>query len=282
MILDIVIRVFNKEKSITNTFNKIEEELKNINHRYVFIDDASTDDTLDIIKKLQQQNESKIKIISLSKTYGKETCIYAGICNTTHELICIYDLDLQANTSYISKMYDYLLKHKEYDQVCMQSNYEEKDFKKKTTLKIYNKLFDININNTKTYYRIIRNNIRESIKTSKVLFTNYILDNMGYNTYYLKFENSNIDNNNLKEYITYSNKKYILFKYIHIFLIIFLFIYFVLLLVEVFKTNYLLILIMIIYSLINISILEILNSVNKTDINYYSIKEKIGFDDTVL
>ena len=282
MILDIVISVFNKEKSILNTYNKIEEELQNIKHRYIYVDNASTDKSLEVLKKLQSSNESLIKIISLSKKHTKDTSIYAGICNSSHNLVCIYDLDLQANTSYISKMYDYITKHKEYDQVCMQSNYIENDFKKKTNLKIYNKLFDLQIDNNKTYYRIIRKNIVEAVKCNSSLFTNYSLDNLGFNTYYIKFDNSNIDNSNLNKYLNYSNKQFNIIKNINMFLILFLFIYFVLLLVNVFKTNYLLIFIMIIYSLLNISLLELLNTCNKNNNNYYSIKEKIGFDDNVL
>ena len=103
MILDIVINVYNNEKNILNIYNKIEDELKNINHRYIFVDDNSDDKSLEILKGIQSKNESTVKVIELSKRHGKDTSIYAGLSNTTHELVCIYDLDLNANISYITK-----------------------------------------------------------------------------------------------------------------------------------------------------------------------------------
>ena len=280
MILDIVIYIFNKEKELLNIFNKMEDELKNIKHRYVFVDDSSTDKSLEILRKIQNNNEPIVKIISLSKSYGKDKCIYTGICNTTHNLVCIYDLDLDSSVTYITKMYDYIIKHKEIDQICMESNYNENDLKTKLTIKVYNSLFELKINNNKTYYRILNRNLVNALKNITIPFSNYLIDNLGFKTHYLKFDNNKISNDNLSKYLVYSKKQFIFLKYINIFLIILLFIDLVLTIIGVFKTHYLIIIIMIIYSILNTITYELLNS-KKYD-NNYSIKEKIGFEDNVL
>ena len=102
MILDIIIPIFNKEKQIINYYNKINEELKNIKHNFIFVDNGSTDKSLEVLENLYSNDETHIKIISLSKQYDKDTSVFAGIKNTKHEAVCIYDTDLQANVTHIS------------------------------------------------------------------------------------------------------------------------------------------------------------------------------------
>ena len=43
MTLDIIIPLYNKEKSILNYYNKINDELKNVKHKFIFVDDSSND-----------------------------------------------------------------------------------------------------------------------------------------------------------------------------------------------------------------------------------------------
>ena len=120
MIMDIIISVYNKEKSILNFYSKILDELGEIKYRLIFVDDNSNDKTLNILKQIQKNDEARVKIISLSKKQGKDTCIYAGLNYVTHDLVCIVDLDLNASLSYITKMYNFITTHEEYDSVCMQ------------------------------------------------------------------------------------------------------------------------------------------------------------------
>ena len=67
MILDVIVTLDDKEKSILNIYNKLEEELKNIKHNIIFVDNASSDKSLELLKNIQKENESCVKIISLSK-----------------------------------------------------------------------------------------------------------------------------------------------------------------------------------------------------------------------
>ena len=285
MILDIVINTFNKEKTILNVFTKIEEELKGIKHRYIFVDDASTDKTLEILKNIQKKNESSVKIISLSKHHGKESCIYAGLSNTKHDLVCIYDTDLQANTTHINKMYDYLTEHSECDQVCMYANYNEKSAFTRLNINIMNKIYNINIDNNKTYYRMMRKNVVKGIidLTSSYPFTNYSFELLGFNTYYMKFDNNTISNKNLSKYLCYSNRPLYLFKIISYFLIIIAFIYFVLSILKIIETsNFAVLMFIFVTCIFNLYILSISNKYFTKEKTYFIIKEKIGFDENVL
>ena len=285
MIMDIIISVYNKEKSILNFYSKILDELGEIKYRLIFVDDNSNDKTLNILKQIQKNDEARVKIISLSKKQGKDTCIYAGLNYVTHDLVCIVDLDLNASLSYISKMYNFITTHEEYDSVCMQSNYIETNFIKKNKIKLFNKVFNLNIDNNKTYYRIIRKNVVESLKNLCNIypFNNYSFELLGFNTYYFKFDNNNIDNNNLNKYLCYTSKHFNLFKGINYCLIIILFVLFILSILKVFtiSTN-VLILLIILFNIINLSLLDLLVKLFNKEKTYFVIKQKIGFDENVL
>ena len=79
MTLDIIIPLYNKEKSILNYYNKINDELKNVKHKFIFVDDSSNDKTLDILKEIYSNDDENVKIISLSNNCGKDLSIKAGL-----------------------------------------------------------------------------------------------------------------------------------------------------------------------------------------------------------
>ena len=284
MILDIVIPIYNNEKQIINLYNKITEDLKNIKHNLIFVDDNSSDKSLQILKELYKNDESNIKIVSLSKTQGKDTCIYTGIDYSKHNLVCIYDMDIQANTSHIVKMYTFLKEHPEYDEVCMCAS-NNKQSKK---INMLNKIFYLNYDPNKTYYRMFRRNVVKSIKNAinNNIFTKYTFDIIGFNVYYLNFESKNIPNDlSIKDLLLYSKKPFNYLKYINFLLFI---IAFIITLLCIFKkiniSNNVLLLVIIILSIMFLSIIH-------TTYNYLLyknrrtiplIKELIGFDDNVL
>ena len=282
MILDIIISTYNKEKTIIDYYNKIEEELKNIKHRYIFVDDASTDKTLDALKNIYKKNESNIKIVSLSKHYGKDTSIYTGLLHTSHELMCIIDTDLELNTKQITKMYD-LFKNKDIDSACIYSNHKEKSFNKIKT-QLINKIYNLNIDNNKTYFRMFRKNVKEALIniSNQYPFSNYSFNIIGFNTTYISYDIKK-EEDNINIYICYSEKPFNILKSFNLILILLLFVYFVLSLLDVFRiSNNILLLILLIFNVINIYLLYLTCEYFDKQKTYFTIKEKIGFEDNVL
>ena len=287
MTLDIIIPLCNKEKNILNYYNKVIEELNNIKYSIIFVDDSSTDKTLDILKEIQAKDDEKVKIISLSNNFGKDLAIKAGLDYCKNDLICIFDLDLQANVTHITKMYNFLLEHPNYDSVCMYSNYEEKNIIKKIQTKLFNKIFGLDVDYNKTNYRMFRKNVKEAIlKNSTNQFSLYMFELIGFNTYYLKFDNKNhVCNFDTKKMIGFSNKPFNFIKYINLFLIILFIVLLTLRILNVIKIGNctclfaLILLIILLLYVVNFS-LYIVNIKYKKDI--YFIKELIGFDDNIL
>lgn len=96
--ISIVVPCYNEQEVLSMFYNELIKTIKGINKEYtyeiIFINDGSKDNTLNILKDLQTTNEN-VKIISFSRNFGKESAIYAGLSNSTGELVVLMDSDLQ-------------------------------------------------------------------------------------------------------------------------------------------------------------------------------------------
>ncbi len=279
MILDIVIPTFNKEKSILNCYNKINDELSNIKHRFIFVDDNSNDKTFEILKTIQKSDEDNVKVIKLSKTSGKDTCIYAGLENTKHSLVCTYDMD-SCTVSNISKMYEYITNHN-VDMVCMITN-NELNLKNKFVNSLLTEKFD----NNKTHNRIMTRNVVNSIikYSENNKFTRYTYELIGFDTYYIKYDNKYNYYFDTNELISHSNKLINLAKYTSYILLTIAFIYLLFILFKLISiNNELLLFFMLVLISIQILLNYLINKYNKTsNKTIYFISDKIGFDEDYL
>lgn len=286
MILDIIIPVYNKEKSITNIYNKINDELKDIKYNIIFVDDNSNDKTLTVLKNIQTQDEENIKVICLSKVYGKDLSVFAGINHSKHELICVYDIDSQVNTNYIKKMYDYLTSHSDCDQVCLYSNYNGLSGIKKARLKWFNKIFKLNADNNITYTRMFRKNIKDAIKEASKYynFNKYLFEIIGFNTYYIKYDSNKVQEYNLKVLLEYSDNPFKPFKLFSVFILAVSFVYLLLYLFKIVNVNEsILLFILLLIFAFEVYTKNVINRcLFKKCRTYYTIKEKIGFDEDFL
>lgn len=96
--ISIIIPVFNEEKSVRQLHEEIITVMKNLAYAYeiIFIDDGSTDQTLAELKKLLP-----LKIISLTKNFGKSQALQAGFDQAAGDYLITLDGDLQDDPSEI-------------------------------------------------------------------------------------------------------------------------------------------------------------------------------------
>lgn len=96
--LSIVIPCFNEEAVIEETHNRLNYVLNvlrvNLKLEFVYVDDGSKDNTLNLLKKIQEQS-SDTKIISLSRNFGHQIAVTAGVEHTSGDAVVIIDADLQ-------------------------------------------------------------------------------------------------------------------------------------------------------------------------------------------
>lgn len=193
MKVSIIIPAFNEEGNILELNKKLINTLKDIDYELIYINDGSTDKTLDNIKKISKDNDS-IKYISFSKNFGKDAAIYAGLKYSTGDYICIIDSDLQQNPKYIMSMLNHLKTNENVDQIAMVMKDRNKEniftrTLKKSFYKIINNLSDTKLVDGASDFRMFRKNVKNAILnlTEKNRFTKGIFSWVGFNTEYMYY-----------------------------------------------------------------------------------------------
>ncbi len=104
-LISIVIPVFEEHNIIENSIGRIREILlKNgINHEIVVVDDGSKDSTWEILCNLAE-TVSNIRAIRLSRNFGKEAALCAGLESARGQACIVMDADLQHPPELIPEM----------------------------------------------------------------------------------------------------------------------------------------------------------------------------------
>lgn len=95
--ISIVVPCYNEEDVIESFYQElinILHLLSNYCYEIIFVDDGSKDTTLKLLKKLKLDDDN-VKIISFSRNFGKESGIFAGLENSSGDLVVVMDSDLQ-------------------------------------------------------------------------------------------------------------------------------------------------------------------------------------------
>ncbi|NLP15459.1 MAG: glycosyltransferase [Clostridiales bacterium] len=95
-LLSVVIPVYQEGSHIGNSIRTIENVLKDnrIVYEFILVDDGSTDNTWNELKKSAYGND-KISIIRLSRNFGKESALCAGLEYAGGDMVLVMDGDLQ-------------------------------------------------------------------------------------------------------------------------------------------------------------------------------------------
>lgn len=94
--LSLVISVYNEEavlEKFYNAFCNIEQDLKYGGDELIFVNDGSTDASMNILEVIAQQNKN-VRVISFSRNFGHEAAMIAGIDHAAGDVIICMDADL--------------------------------------------------------------------------------------------------------------------------------------------------------------------------------------------
>ncbi|MCU0461486.1 MAG: glycosyltransferase family 2 protein [Bacteroidales bacterium] len=135
--LSLVIPVFNEEKLIDELISRTVRAVGSFTPDYelIFVDDGSTDQSL--TKLLQHRtNNSRIKVLALSKNFGHQAAYTAGLEHAKGDILAMMDGDLQDPPELLAEMYG-KISGEDYDIVSAKRTGR----KSKPARKFYTKLF---------------------------------------------------------------------------------------------------------------------------------------------
>jgi polyisoprenyl-phosphate glycosyltransferase len=95
--ITILIPAYNEEPVLEALYDRLDQLAKNVpayKFEFLFVNDGSRDHTLEIIKSYAVDDE-RVSYINLSRNFGKEIAMCAGIDHTDSDALVIIDADLQ-------------------------------------------------------------------------------------------------------------------------------------------------------------------------------------------
>jgi polyisoprenyl-phosphate glycosyltransferase len=139
--ISLVIPCFNEEAVLHAFYDELTDVFVTHpnDYEFIFVNDGSTDSTLDILKKIAHQDR-KVHYISFSRNFGKEAAMLAGLHFAQGEAVIIMDADLQHPPSLIPDM----IQHYEngYDQVIAKRNRKGESVTRSILSRIYYRLMN--------------------------------------------------------------------------------------------------------------------------------------------
>lgn len=105
--LSVVVPIYFEEETIPEFYDRIKKVLvtqePELSHEIIFVNDGSTDRSLPLLKNLVE-NDTSVKLINLSRNFGHQLAITAGIDNASGDAVVVIDGDLQDPPEVISGM----------------------------------------------------------------------------------------------------------------------------------------------------------------------------------
>lgn len=138
--ITILLPAYNEASSMQLLHDKMLEvagENPGYDWEFLLVNDGSTDNTLECIKKLHA-DDSRFSYVDLSRNYGKEIAMMAGFDYATGDAVIIMDSDMQHPVSSIPEMLRYW--EEGYQDIYAQRKTSKESWLKKKTSQLYYKL----------------------------------------------------------------------------------------------------------------------------------------------
>lgn len=165
----VVIPVLNEEESLPELISQIREGFAKVNRKFeiIFIDDGSTDKTLEIIKNYIKEDNS-IRVFSFRRNLGKSTALTLGFKEAKGDFILTMDADLQDDPSNLEKLIDHQKKG-DYDLVSGWRKNRKDSLVKVVNSKFFNNfvipvLFNVDFKDMNSGLKLYRSNLAKEIK----------------------------------------------------------------------------------------------------------------------
>ena len=194
--LSLIVPCYNEEQALPIFCQETEKVLNTLPYDYelLLINDGSTDETLRFMREIAAVNP-RVKYISFSRNFGKESAMYAGFCNASGDYVAVMDADMQDPPSLLPKMLE-ILQSGAYDSVATRrvSRAGEPPIRSWFARRFYqiiNKISDANVVDGARDFRLMTREMVNAIVSMSEYnrFSKGIFGWIGFRTYWLPYEN---------------------------------------------------------------------------------------------
>ena len=194
--ISVIVSCYNEEESLPlfyKEMNKVMEEMANNEFELVFVNDGSSDKTLDVIKSLREK-DTRIRYVSFSRNFGKEAAMLAGLDYATGDYITLMDADLQDPPRLLPEMLEYI--NDGYDcvgtrRVTRKGEPPIRSFFARMFYKLINKLSKVEMVDGARDYRLMTRQMVDAITSTREYnrYSKGLWSFVGFKTKWLEFEN---------------------------------------------------------------------------------------------
>ena len=198
MLLSVIVPCYNEEENVPYFYEELMKltpffEEKKLTLELIYVDDGSKDGTVGEIKKLNDK-DSRVKLVSFSRNFGKESAIYAGFRKSKGDYVVMMDADLQDPPSLLPEMFQYI--EEGYDSVATRRVSRKgepviRSFFARMFYKLINKISKTDIVDGARDYRLMTRQVVDAILSLGEYnrFSKGIFGWVGFNTKWVEYEN---------------------------------------------------------------------------------------------
>ena len=194
--LSIVVPCFNEASVLQQFYDEINSIIDKIELQieFVFVNDGSSDKTIDIIKTLAV-NDNRIHYISFSRNFGKEAAMLAGLYHSIGDYVVVMDADLQDPPSMLAEMLNAVM-NEGYDcaatrRVSREGEPAIRSFLARMFYKLINKISETEVVDGVRDFRLMSRKMVDAILSlkEKNRFSKGIFSWVGFNTKWFEYKN---------------------------------------------------------------------------------------------
>lgn len=108
-LLSVIVPCYNEEENVPDFYAELMKnasyfEERSMDVEILYIDDGSKDKTVEAVRELRK-NDDRVRLVSFSRNFGKESAMYAGLEKAKGDYVVIMDADLQDPPSLLPEMF---------------------------------------------------------------------------------------------------------------------------------------------------------------------------------
>ena len=196
MLISLIIPCYNEQEALPLFYKEASKVLSNMrcDHEFLFINDGSRDGTLEIMKKLAAE-DPHVFYYSFSRNFGKESAMYAGLCNARGDYVAVMDADMQDPPSLLPEMVR-ILETGEYDSVATRRTNRAgeppvRSWFARRFYSLINRISDADIVDGARDFRLMTRDMKDAVLAMGEYnrFSKGIFGWVGFRTYWLPYEN---------------------------------------------------------------------------------------------